>query len=75
METNLLASEKLESVTINEYQCRTTVVCGGDDRLDRSTVDICECPPEHIRKEENVLLTNMVVNRGMIHVSVKFNYL
>lgn len=75
MQTNLLASEKLEStrITINDYQCRTSVVCRGDDCLDRSNFEICECLPEHIRKEENVFLTNMGVNRGMIHVSVKFN--
>lgn len=70
--TNLSAMEKSEFFTSNDNRCRSPSVYRRDDPI-VVDVDICDCPTVHPRRDENLLLENVVVNRGIIHVSVGFS--
>lgn len=70
---DLLSKAKQNSSTVNVSRCRSTPIYTKDDSV-AVDVEICECPPVPLRKEENVLLRSMVANRGMIHVSIKVLY-
>lgn len=66
--------EKSEYLTSNDNRCRSPSVYRRDDPI-VVDVNICDCPTEQTQRDENVLLENVVVNRGIIHVSVRFSLL
>lgn len=67
---NLWTPENFSSLqTTDDNQCRSPPPIIGEDSHTVVNFEICECPPVQPRKEENVFLTNVVVNRGMLYVS------
>jgi hypothetical protein len=73
-DTDLSTMEKSEYLTSNDNRCRSPSVSRQDDPI-VVDVEIYDCPTVHTQRDENVLLENVVVNRGVIHVSVGFSLL